>query len=680
METVIRRVPLSCNSHNHRCRQKPSTTTITKFIPKTIPYPCIVTKTVRRHHKRDLEPNNEICTETQTLLQTRQGAELCRKPPCGRKIFIETVTDTVVRPCVKTKHVPVPTTVRKPYPVKCTATEVETITEIVPCKVKPCSPKTKTKCVTTTRVKPCIQKETDVVTKTVTVGIPKPFPIPVRCTVTEVETVLETVTCSPKHCKQKIKTNFITTTKVHPCVVKETETATKTVAFGIPKPYPVRCTYTTTETEIIKYPATCLKHPCPKTKTVTKHHTKTFVKPCIVKETETTTKSRYVPVPVIEEKYVTNPAGVPVTKKVPVICTVIETLTEYRTVPKHCDKHPCGVKTVTDYVPITKIKHCVQTETDVVTKTKHHHHVHKETETDIVTEIRHHHHLHPVTETDFVTERKHLHHVHKEIDTAFVTRTKHHHHLHEVTETALSTKTMHHLHLTTKTKLCKVTETETLTSTKKKWCVKTCDPVTSTTVVTHTKTKPCVVTETLPVPFALPIPLPFTKTIPVPFPVPVPVDHTVPVPCTEASCPAPSQGPGYEPPDYVPQPPKLFRRHDDDQSPTTPVLAIRQCDEHGVILHFDADGLLRDQLNRIGYIADNYQFQFDLPVQSGGYGEHDFGEYTDSGTGDVYLTWRDSDIFYRCRSGNFYNLYSQAIAAHCEPAKIRIHHCVVRSR
>ena len=102
---------------------------------------------------------------------------------------------------------------------------------------------------------------------------------------------------------------------------------------------------------------------------------------------------------------------------------------------------------------------------------------------------------------------------------------------------------------------------------------------------------------------------------------------------------------------------------------------FRQCDAQGVILKFDGTGLLRDQLNRIGYIADNFQFQFDLPVQAGGYGERDFSKYKDPGTGDVFLTWLGSPDFYKCRSGNFENLYSQSIAPHCEVTKIMIFDC-----
>jgi hypothetical protein len=748
-ETILQRVAVPCHARGIQCPPNPVSRTITKYIPKTIPYQCVVTKTVRQHHKRGFDPDADFCTAMETSTRIRDVPNLCRRPPCGKKVITETITETVVRPCVKTKKVFVPTTVHKVRPVKCTFTEIESVTEVVTCRLKPCPPKTKTKYITATKIKPCIQKETDVVTKAIPVPVPKPFPV--KCTVTEVNTVKEVVTCYPKPCPPKTKTKYITTTKVRPCIQKETETVIKKVPISfpvpvpkpfpvpvkctvtefetlretvtcypkpckpktktrvvtttkiqpcvvketvaIPKPFPVKCTYTTTETAFVKYPVTCTKYPCPKTRTVVDLQTKTIVRPCIVRETETATKIRHIPVPVVEEKFVTKTQKVPVTRKVPVICSVTETLTKYRTVPKHCDKHPCAVETITDYVPVVKTKHCVvkETETDVVTKTKHHHHIHKETETELLTKTKHHHHLHELTETDTVTKTKHHHHIQKETDTAFVTQTKHHHHLHEITETAVATETQHHhhFHVATKTKLCRVTETKVSIYTTKKWRVKTAPPVTKTTTITRIKTKPCVVTETIPVPYGIPKPVAYTKSVPVPYPVPVPVEHKVPVPCREVPCPPPvcnerpcpppPNGPCYEPPNCVPPSYKKFKRHDDDQSPTTPILAVRQCDERGVILHFDRNGILRDQLNRIGYIADNFQFQFDLPVQAGGYGEGDFSERIDSRDGAVYLTWRNNDVFYRCRSGNFYNLYSQAIGDHCEPTRIRMYHCTVNS-
>jgi hypothetical protein len=179
----------------------------------------------------------------------------------------------------------------------------------------------------------------------------------------------------------------------------------------------------------------------------------------------------------------------------------------------------------------------------------------------------------------------------------------------------------------------------------------------------------------------------------VPYPVPYPIGRKPvrpckeipcppPLPCHKSPCPAPPAGPCYEKSCSLiaipPKPVAPVRGCDDDQCPPTPrglQVPVRQCDANGVVLHFDGGGLLRDQLNRIGYIADNFQFQFDLPVQAGGYGEQDFGEYKDPNTGDVYLTWRGNADFYKCQSGNFDNLYSQSIAGQCRMTRIMLFHC-----
>ena len=587
-ETQYYPVPVPC--HRHPCPPKPETTTITKFFPKKIPYPCVVTKQITVTKK---DPH--ICTYTETKFKFHEQPQLrCHRRPCEPTTVTETLIETVTHACIKTKHVPVSTTIP--------------------------------------------------ITKTII------KPIPVKCTVTELETVRETVTCRAKTCPITL-TKVVTRTKVQPCIVKETDVVTKKFPIPIPQPFPVKYTYTTTETQIREIPVTCIKNPCPKTKTstVTDYLTRTVVKPYIQREIEVLTKVEPVPL-IIKEKE---------TKW----CTVTETATKLRAVPVKCPQKPCDPSTVTEYIPVVKTKACTrkETETEVVFKTKHHHHVHHETAVK--------------------TETKYHHHLIKETATAVVTKLKHH----------------HHLFTTTKYTVCKVTETEVVTHTRSKFCKISCPPKTSTEVRTLTKTKPCVVTETLPVPYPVPKPYPYTMEVPVPYPVPVPMEKKVPVPCKEVPCPpppscnqkpcpAPPVGPCYEDKDCYPPPqPKRAKqwsnkRCDDDQCPPPPPIfktQVRQCDVHGVILHFDENGLLRDQLNRIGYIADNFQFQFDLPVQSGGYGEKEFGEYKDPNTKDKLLTWRGSPDFYKCQSGNFDNLYSQSIGDQCRVTRIMIFHCVV---
>ncbi|CBX93021.1 hypothetical protein IAQ61_008749 [Plenodomus lingam] len=72
------------------------------------------------------------------------------------------------------------------------------------------------------------------------------------------------------------------------------------------------------------------------------------------------------------------------------------------------------------------------------------------------------------------------------------------------------------------------------------------------------------------------------------------------------------------------------------------------------------DGELKDQAGRIGYIASNYQFQFDNPVQAGARETSGF-----SLCGNQSLALGGSTVFYQCLSGTFYNLYSQSTGEQC---------------
>ncbi|KAF8463069.1 hypothetical protein BDZ91DRAFT_698587 [Kalaharituber pfeilii] len=79
------------------------------------------------------------------------------------------------------------------------------------------------------------------------------------------------------------------------------------------------------------------------------------------------------------------------------------------------------------------------------------------------------------------------------------------------------------------------------------------------------------------------------------------------------------------------------------------------------------NGVLRDSQGRQGYIADNYQFQFDAPPQPTPYATSGFSVCED-GT----LALNGSNVFYQCRSGNFSNLYDRAWAPQCEPVHLTI--------
>ena len=79
------------------------------------------------------------------------------------------------------------------------------------------------------------------------------------------------------------------------------------------------------------------------------------------------------------------------------------------------------------------------------------------------------------------------------------------------------------------------------------------------------------------------------------------------------------------------------------------------------------NGTMLDQDGRFAYIAGgNNQFQFDNPVQSGGYGENDF-----SICDDRKIAFRGSTDWWKCDSGaGFFNLYNAEISPDaCQPCK-----------
>ncbi|KAK5717609.1 hypothetical protein LTR17_015962 [Elasticomyces elasticus] len=100
---------------------------------------------------------------------------------------------------------------------------------------------------------------------------------------------------------------------------------------------------------------------------------------------------------------------------------------------------------------------------------------------------------------------------------------------------------------------------------------------------------------------------------------------------------------------------------------TTASKVKRQADDTLVMTL--ADGILKDAKGRTGYIADNRQFQFDDPPQTG-------AVYTAgwSVCGNGSLTIGDDSVFYQCLSGTFYNLYDENYlnAAQCSQVYINV--------
>ncbi|KAI3324430.1 hypothetical protein HD806DRAFT_522213 [Xylariaceae sp. AK1471] len=89
------------------------------------------------------------------------------------------------------------------------------------------------------------------------------------------------------------------------------------------------------------------------------------------------------------------------------------------------------------------------------------------------------------------------------------------------------------------------------------------------------------------------------------------------------------------------------------------------CGSEGTLVVKLQDGSTLDAQGRTGYIASNYQFQFDAPAQAGALFNSGF-----SVCGGNVLALGSSKTFYQCLSGDFYNLYDRSWAAQCEPVSI----------
>ena len=92
---------------------------------------------------------------------------------------------------------------------------------------------------------------------------------------------------------------------------------------------------------------------------------------------------------------------------------------------------------------------------------------------------------------------------------------------------------------------------------------------------------------------------------------------------------------------------------------------IVACQANGTLALTLENGILKDSKGRTGYIASNYQFQFDDPPQAGALLTAGF-----SVCGNQSLALGGSTTFYQCLSGNFYNLYNTNWAPQCSPVTI----------
>jgi len=83
-----------------------------------------------------------------------------------------------------------------------------------------------------------------------------------------------------------------------------------------------------------------------------------------------------------------------------------------------------------------------------------------------------------------------------------------------------------------------------------------------------------------------------------------------------------------------------------------------------------SDGVMTDAHKRTGYIASNFQFQFDGPPQAGAIFTAGFSHCSNHS-----LAFGDSTVFWQCRSGEFFNLYDRWWADQCEPVEIAVMPC-----
>lgn len=99
-------------------------------------------------------------------------------------------------------------------------------------------------------------------------------------------------------------------------------------------------------------------------------------------------------------------------------------------------------------------------------------------------------------------------------------------------------------------------------------------------------------------------------------------------------------------------------------------LQKRACSTPNALTLSLANGVLTDAQGRTGYIAANYQYQFDKPPQAGAIYTAGF-----SACSNGSLALGDSAVWWQCLSGDFYNLYDRNWAAQCKPILLQIIPC-----
>ena len=134
---------------------------------------------------------------------------------------------------------------------------------------------------------------------------------------------------------------------------------------------------------------------------------------------------------------------------------------------------------------------------------------------------------------------------------------------------------------------------------------------------------------------------------------------------------APTDTPVSQLPDAQPQAPTTAAEAASSASVSAPAASssagstMVACASDSTLALTLADGVLKDAQGRTGYIASNFQFQFDAPPQAGAIYTSGFSVCSNGS-----LALGGSNVFYQCLSGNFYNLYNENWAAQCSPVTI----------
>ncbi|TLS28551.1 hypothetical protein PpBr36_01434 [Pyricularia pennisetigena] len=117
-------------------------------------------------------------------------------------------------------------------------------------------------------------------------------------------------------------------------------------------------------------------------------------------------------------------------------------------------------------------------------------------------------------------------------------------------------------------------------------------------------------------------------------------------------------------------PAKLAKRDGDSVLSLRAIQKRKECGHDGVLVVTLSNSVTKDALLRTGYIASNYQFQFDQPAQAGALYTAGFSLCPNG-----LMALGNSTQFWQCKSGDFWNLYDRNWAPQCDPVVLKAMPC-----